>query len=515
MNLSDMALLTMIKKIYADIRQLLHIWLPSSLAFLNKMSINRLTLIGFALVTFPLVTALISSANYVNELTKQSTTAIYHVAQLTQLHRKLNDNIDKMERSVSQYIVLKDAELLEIFQRQQKAFQHTIRKTYTSELDTTLKKNLKELNVEQKHLKSLVDSDKIENISLAQIQLKFKTLRALSRRVEKRSNVVSDKQVNDIHHTTEVINHTILTRLYIIPITLLVAVIFIILITKPLKRLIKQIKRLEQGDFEQRIYSQGPSEVTDIVNALEDMRLRLHSLELQKSSFIRHISHELKTPLAAIREGTELLYDNSVGPLNKDQQEICDIIRTSVTRLQRLIEDLLDFNIVLDSTSLHGLEKIDITKLIDDVCQVRKLDIKSKKMTVICNNSTGYISSNSKQLEVILDNILSNAIKYSPIEGSINISFVETPQNTTVSVVDQGPGINSDIKDKVFDAFYQGKAPENSLIKGSGLGLTIVKELLLRLNGTIEISDANKYDAKISQGTCVSICLPNKQSGNE
>ncbi|HBY86358.1 MAG TPA: two-component sensor histidine kinase, partial [Colwellia sp.] len=160
-----------------------------------------------------------------------------------------------------------------------------------------------------------------------------------------------------------------------------------------------------------------------IADALENMRQRLHALELQKSSFIRHISHELKTPLAAIREGTELIYDNSVGPLNDDQQEICDIIRVSVNRLQRLIEDLLDFNIVLDSTSLHGLEKISLSELISDACNVRKLDIKSKNLTMKCNNSPYFIYSNSKQLSVILDNILSNAIKYSPVDGDITITY--------------------------------------------------------------------------------------------
>lgn len=511
-SLNDMT--SMITKINLALRQLMRLAFSATSTFFSQMSIYKLTLLGFILVTFPLVTILISSANYVNKLTEQSTNAIYHVAQLTQLKRKLDDAINKMERSASQYVVLKDYELLQVFQRQQNILINTIEKTHKSERDLALKQHLNTLRSQCKLIKSLVLSDQIENLSLAQLQLTFKTLHTLANKVGKRSGIVANQQVKAIEQTTQAIRNTILTRLYIIPITLFVAVVFILLITKPLKRLVNKIKRLEQGDFEQEITLTGPPEIVNIVNALEQMRVRLHSLELQKSSFIRHISHELKTPLAAIREGTELIYDNSVGSLNEDQQEICNIIRGSVTRLQRLIEDLLAFNIVLDSTSLHGLERVNLPELINNACEVRKLEIQSKKIKLICTGSPCHIYSNSKQLSVILDNILSNAIKYSPIEGRITINYLSKPNNILLTLIDEGTGIAPNIKEKVFDAFYQGQAPVGNKIKGSGLGLTIVKELLLRLSGSIAITDAHKYHAKNNQGTCVSITLPNRQLEN-
>ena len=285
----------------------------------------------------------------------------------------------------------------------------------------------------------------------------------INKQLDKRSAFVVNQQVLDIQQTTEEISNSILERLYIIPITLLIAGIFIILITKPLKRLTDKIQLLEQGNFEKKINLHGPAEVIEIADALENMRQRLHTLELQKSSFIRHISHELKTPLAAIREGTELIYDNSVGPLNEDQQEICDIIRVSVNRLQRLIEDLLDFNIVLDSTSLHGLEKISLSELINDACNVRKLDIKSKNLTMKCNNSPYFIYSNSKQLSVILDNILSNAIKYSPVNGDITITYSSNKECLTINIIDQGPGIDPSLSKKCLMHFI--KAKHQSTVK--------------------------------------------------
>lgn len=481
---------------------------PLSQSLLNRTSINKLTLLGFTFVAMPLVMALLFSASNVNQLALKSTDDIYHVAQLTQLNSKLDDSIAKIERAASQYVVLKDRELLIVFSQYQSSLEKVIEETLLKESDPSLQKLLLSLKNESDRIRSLMLSDKIDSYALDEIQTELKTFHLINSQLEKRSNYVVNQQVIDIQRSSENISNNILEHLYIIPITLLIAGIFIVLISKPLKRLTDKIQSLEQGNFENEIHANGPAEVRAIADALENMRQRLHTLELQKSSFIRHISHELKTPLAAIREGTELIYDKSVGPLNDDQQEICNIIRDSVSRLQRLIEDLLDFNIVLDSTSLQGLEKVCLPELIDNAANVRKLDIKSKNISLNYNDKPYFFYSNSKQLSVILDNILSNAIKYSNTDGIIDITHFCDKEILTVNIVDQGPGIDSSLSDKVFDAFYQGKPPENSSIKGSGLGLTIVKELLLRLNGSIKIQPANSVNTSYKQGTCVTITLP-------
>jgi two-component system sensor histidine kinase GlrK len=140
-----------------------------------------------------------------------------------------------------------------------------------------------------------------------------------------------------------------------------------------------------------------------------------------------------------------------------------------------------------------------------------KLDIKRKKLEIIEVVKEVIIYSNARQLKVVLDNIISNAIKYSPDQGTISIISDFKNKQLQLSIVDNGPGINSDIKDKIFDAFYQGPAPENSQIKGSGLGLTIVKELLMRLNGEISI----KNKPCNNKGTMVQIMLPRAQRVGE
>ena len=336
-------------------------------------------------------------------------------------------------------------------------------------------------------------------------------LTEVSQRIHLRSDVLINNQAGNIDVMAKKLNETMLNSLLTIPMILIISAIFIYLISTPLKLLISRIQLLEQGNFEQKIKLSGSPEMIEIADALEVMRLRLHALELQKSSFIRHISHELKTPLAAIREGTELLYDNSVGKLNDEQQEICYIIKDSVNKLQRLIEDLLDFNIVLDSTSLQDSEKTPIKPILDSVLSDHKLDIKRKKLQVTQNHENVSIYSNVKQVKVVLDNVISNAIKYSEDHGKITICSECINNQLQLSIEDNGSGIDDAIKAKIFDAFYQGPAPSNNFIKSSGLGLTIVKELLMRLNGDIQI-ESGQYNNK---GTNVKITLPRAQRTGE
>lgn len=476
---------------------------------LGALSIKKLTILGFTLVALPLVIALVYSAVKVEQMSNQATLSIFSVAELTTINKVLNEKQLKLERLASQYVVLKDEELKSKYLEQEiltLALVNELLKKYNDDILNKYGQNFSSIVTT---IREFIIDKAIDDNTLDKIQLQFVALAQVNQNINQRSIDLINTQANKIKSTAEDVSGTMLFSLIIIPIAFVIAGVFIILITTPLKLLIEKIQSLEQGNFDHKIALTGSPEITEIAEALEVMRLRLHALELQKSSFIRHISHELKTPLAAIREGTELLYDNSVGELNEGQQEVCQIIKVSVSRLQRLIEDLLDFNIVLDSTSLQDSEKVYLQALLDSVIADHKLDIKRKKIVVRQEVDNIFIHTNAKQLEVILDNLVSNAIKYSPANSSLEISSTIEDENLQLSITDQGPGISPDIHHKVFEAFYQGPAPENSQIKGSGLGLTIVKELVMRLNGQVKlVNQKTKMENGKNQGTQVQIILP-------
>lgn len=477
----------------------------NKLHIVKSLSIKRLTLLGFSLVAFPLVVALLYSANQVNELSKQGERSIFTVAELINTSQQMSSTLKKMQRYASQYLVLQDKELMVSYQIEQQLLlttndrlrQHQDEKIRQKTRQFAQAISLVDQTITTISAGSSSNDSPVEKVSLEGLQTQFKHLIAINEQINTRISELINQQAQTIKDATAKVSKTLLQSLFIIPVSLLIAGIFIMLITQPLKQLTLKIQQLQQGNFEAGVESQGDLdkssvvlgfvEVKEINDALNSMRDRLHVLELQKSSFIRHISHELKTPLAAIREGTELLYDNSVGRLNSEQQEVTKIIRTSTTRLQGLIEALLDFNIVLDSTSLQDKESINFSVLIEQVLNDRTLDIKRKQLIIEKHYPDITFESNAKQLNVIIDNLLSNAIKYSPEQGVITISAQLVKQHLVFSVEDQGAGIKAEQQDKVFDAFYQGRPPNDSSIKSSGLGLTIVKELLLRLNGQVSV----------------------------
>ena len=457
---------------------------------LETLSIKKLTLLGFSLVALPLVAALLYSAAQINQLSNQSEDAIFNAAEFTETTKQLSELLVKMERYASQSIVLKNKELTNNYFAEEEILLNLISKSLVNHHDTQLKKMSGQFLNEIKVINTLLSPNNKQTLYLTQLQDQFKLLAKTNQRINQRSNELIYNQARNVKTSAKTVRQTMLNSLLIIPVTILIAIFFIIIITKPLKKLIAQIQQLEQGNFEHKINLKSSPEVNEIVDALEVMRTRLHALELQKSSFIRHISHELKTPLAAIREGTELLYDNSVGALNPDQQ--------------RLIEDLLDFNIVLDSTSLQDSEKLIVTQVITNVLKERKLDIKRKSLNIQTSFSNIAIYSNAKQLAVILDNLLSNAIKYSPEYSAISITTTLHNEELLITLSDQGMGLNEQVINKVFDALYQGPAPQGNEIKGSGLGLTIVKELLMRINGDISVSSKTQEPS----GTTFTLKIP-------
>ncbi|MBA6389621.1 HAMP domain-containing histidine kinase [Colwellia sp. BRX10-3] len=476
---------------------------------IKGLSIKSLTLLGFGLVALPLVIALIFGASQVNTLANKSASAITGITKVLDQQQLLKSSQIKMERSAAQYLVLRDPVLATSYIEQSRQILNLAQRLIATSEDSKLQQlvtqyaqtvtALIEITMPEAEKKSATDSTIIKPI-----QIKFTALNAIYELITQRSNELHTSHITSIKQAAQAVRDIMIQSLVIIPISILIAGLFIFLITSPLKVLTKNIFRLQQGHFDHEIKVAGSPEIQEIAQALESMRTRLQALELQKSSFIRHISHELKTPLAAIREGTELLYDNSVGELNAEQQEISHIIKDSVFRLQKHIEDLLDFNIVLDSTSLQDSEPMQVNDVIYQVIADRKLDVKRKKLNFNHDLNDISLLSNRKQVAVIIDNILSNAIKYSPDEGIIDISSTLVDEHLNLIISDQGIGIAQANQSKIFDAFYQGPPPEHSLIKGSGLGLTIVKELLLRLNGDIEI--LNKQSDQ--QGTSIKITLP-------
>jgi two-component system sensor histidine kinase GlrK len=272
-----------------------------------------------------------------------------------------------------------------------------------------------------------------------------------------------------------------------IPLGILVAVLFAFLIAKPIRELDHAIRQLGGAEFATGIRVHGPADLQYLGQRLEWLRRRLVELEEQKTKFLHHVSHELKTPLTALREGSELLADGSSGALNQQQSEIAEILRHNSLQLQRLIEGLLSYQQALASINRLEFRTIDVADIARNVVAAHKLAIAARKLNISLHIEPAVMTADPDKLRVVLDNLVSNAVKYSPQGGTISLAVRAEEHRVVIEVDDAGPGIAAEDSERVFDWFFQGKLGHQGRIKSSGLGLAIAREFVLAHRGSIEV----------------------------
>ncbi|HEX6006885.1 MAG TPA: HAMP domain-containing sensor histidine kinase, partial [Burkholderiales bacterium] len=233
----------------------------------------------------------------------------------------------------------------------------------------------------------------------------------------------------------------------------------------------------------------GPEDLQYLGERLDWMRRRLLDLEQQKNRFLRHVSHELKTPLTAVREGAELLSEEVVGKLEPRQREIAEILRHNSIELQRLIEDLLSYSASQFHKVTLDLRPVQIRRVIDRVADDLALALGAKDLRLEVTTDSVTLNADFEKLRIILDNLMSNAIKFSPAGGTILVTARVIGGYLEIDVADEGPGIPHADRAHVFDPFYQGKQAVDALVKGTGIGLSVVKEYTQAHGGTVEALD--------------------------
>jgi two-component system sensor histidine kinase GlrK len=290
------------------------------------------------------------------------------------------------------------------------------------------------------------------------------------------------------------------------PGALLMAGVFTVLITRPIRQMDQAIRRLGDGDFSKSAQITGPRDLEQLGERLDWMRTRLLEVERDKNRFLRHISHELKTPLTAIREGAELLNEGVVGHLNKQQGEITAILRDNTLQLQKLIENLLDFNIATSRSSKLRCEPVQLRRLITNVLTDHKVAVLARQLVLDVSLQPVELNGDRAKLRTLVDNLISNAIKFSPEKGHLHVHLRADEGQAVIEVADSGLGIPEAERRRVFDAFYQGSNVADGHVRGTGLGLSIAREYAQAHGGYIEVIDGE------TSGACLRVVLPLQQA---
>jgi two-component system sensor histidine kinase GlrK len=472
------------------------------------VSLRMLILFGFALAILPLMATLVSAVRTVEELAASSQTMAYRVAQLSQKSEMLRERLVDFERKAKRHLVLDDDDSRSALDDAHRNFGAVLDDLANLAQEPALNAQLGQLTQDGEALyrrlsaKPAERPDKNAKRRSSPVQGRppederfrmekadglFTELGGKAREVARAVSNASEAEVKALESQSEAVQRRMLEESSVLlPASLVLISLLTFLIIRSIRQMDIAIRKLGAGNFTRPIKVTGPKDLEYLGERLDWLRSRLRSLEEAKQQFMRHVSHELKTPLATIHEGTELLADEVVGELNTEQRDIAHILVSNTHKLDTLIARLINYSQVNALPAAMRREKVDVGRLVEAVLEDNQIRLRAKSISLRQALRPVQVEGNPEQLNTVVDNLVSNAIKYSPNGGEIRLGVYQTGGHMALEIEDDGPGIEPEERKQVFEPFFQGKAAREGGVGGTGLGLAIVSECVAGHHGKVE-----------------------------
>jgi two-component system sensor histidine kinase GlrK len=296
--------------------------------------------------------------------------------------------------------------------------------------------------------------------------------------------------------------------LALVPVALMLAAGFTVLIARPIRQIDAALRRMGGGDFNAPVGVSGPRDLQLLGRRIEWLRHRLTELEQQKNRFLRQVSHELKTPLTALREGSELLSEEALGKLTPQQHEVAGILRANSIELQRLIEDLLSYGAAEFNRREVRYAQVEMRRVVARVLDDQNLALRARALRIAPHIDDVVIEADFEKVRIMLDNLVSNAAKFAPEGSTVVIEARALGDQLLLEVADDGPGIPPADRERVFDPFYRGRNTSGGRLPSSGIGLSIVRDYAQAHGGSVEVVDGPAH-----AGARLRVTLPLLQGG--
>ena len=449
-------------------------------------SFQQLLLFAFLLITALLVGVALRSVFQYDALMTQSRDAASRALALSGAAQSLAERSAAMERAGRQSLVLNDAVLRRRFDDAARDAQNVLQRLGDNGVPrTSIDVWRMQLDAMTRLLVGPPDTALARENTLA---MQFRDLDAVNTEIAQQAQTQIEAQ-NTALSTRIEDARTRLMRQVVAASALAVALAlaFGVWLARPFKRLERAIVGLGENRLDVPIDIRGPADVRRVSQQLEWLRLRLTELDADKARFLRHVSHELKTPLAALREGISLLEDGVTGALNPAQREVAQILQQNAISLQGQIEALLRFNAAaFEARELHR-ERTPLLPLIEEQVEAQRLQWHAYGLRVEVGGEPLSVAVDRTKLGTAIANLLSNAIRFSARGGTIRIEVRALGETTCIDIADAGPGIAEDDRERIFEPFYRGSRQPEHAVKGTGIGLSIVQEYIAAHGGRVAL----------------------------
>lgn len=253
--------------------------------------------------------------------------------------------------------------------------------------------------------------------------------------------------------------------------------------SRPISRLAEASHRLAAGRYAERVPIATDDEIGELAASFNTMAASLEATERRRLELVGDVAHELRTPLATLDGYLEGLEDGVIEPGDATWA----LLRRETTRLSRLVSDLQELWRAEARQLPMRLEQVDVAALIAEACE-RFAPLGGERRIAVRTEIAGALaaaSADRERLGQVLDNLLSNALRYSADAGTVIVSARADQREVVIAVTDQGPGLTDEQRERVFERFYRIDPSRSRALGGSGIGLSITKALVELMGGRI------------------------------
>ena len=479
--------------------------------FPRPRSLNGLILVGFGLVALPLLLAVVWALVNLDRVAEQSEQLVSTGVEAAENNRRVNEQLNSLERVARQYQILKNPDSLQLMTQDLQTFETLLLNMAPLVEEVGATDLAATLGVEAHDIVQELSNLSADDATLTAAIARFTPLQQNVDQLTSALTAYVDTKLSILQETARNARRVSAWQVAaLVPGTLILILIFTLLVARPIRQIDRAIGQLGESGFSHPIEIRGPTDLQRLGRQLDWLRLRLLELAQEKNKFLRHMSHELKTPLANIREGTELLLDGSVGELEGPQREVTDILRMNGLKLQQLIENLLSFSAWQAKSEILTLSDFELRKQVISIARTQRLALKAANIQLKLEVDDIIVNADQDKIRTVLDNLLSNAVKFTPRGGLITIRAHRLPNSLVLEFGDTGPGIPHDESPRIFEAFFQGTSEQGGQVGGTGIGLSVVLECIQAHDGSVELVDSDEFS-----GAHFRIHIPQQQDAGQ
>lgn len=259
-------------------------------------------------------------------------------------------------------------------------------------------------------------------------------------------------------------------------------------VDEPVDKILEATERIAAGDFTVQLETKHPygkyDEYDLICENLNTMASELSKSEILKTDFISNVSHEIKTPLAVIQNYAMMLTSSSID--EQARKKYSEVLLGASTKLTNLVTNILKLNKLENQEIKNDFEKINLSDMLAEIIIGFEDIIDKKQLFIDTELEDVAIFSSYSYLEIVFNNLISNAIKFTDRGGRIGVSLKKEVECAVIKISDSGCGISAETGKHIFEKFYQGDTSHAG--EGNGLGLALVKKVINKLGGGISVS---------------------------